>query len=82
MKFNFFLNKIFLSSKTNLVEMNELENSLVKIDDDHINLLTSDKIFDQLKSMNDAINGLKSFKHEVIYFYLSLAILLFLSLNR
>jgi hypothetical protein len=60
--------------------MNELENSLVKIfDDDHLNLLTSDKIFDQLKSMNDAINELKSIKHEVIYFYLSLVILLFLS---
>jgi hypothetical protein len=60
--------------------MNELENSLVKIfDDDHLNLLTSDKIFDQLKSMNDAINELKSIKHEVIYFYLSFVILLFLS---
>ncbi len=57
--------------------MNELENSLVKIDNDHINLLTSDKIFDQLKSMNDAINELKSFKHEVIDFNLSLVILLF-----
>lgn len=57
--------KTDLFNKTNLVEINELENSLVKVDDDHLNLLTSDKIFDQLKLMNDAINELKSFKHEV-----------------
>ena len=38
---------------------------MLKIDEDDINLLTTDKIFDQLQLMNEAINELKSFKHEV-----------------